>query len=138
VTSTTRPIDTTLLIAGASALAGSRCATCGTVTFPRQQSCPRCTGLDVDEHALAEEGTLWAFTEQLFPLKPPYAVQGTAFRPFVVGYVDVGGEVLVESRIVTADPAALRIGQRVRLTTEAFTPAGDVVTYAFTPTEESR
>ena len=65
-------------------------------------------------------------------------MQGTGFRPFVVGYVDLGGEVLVESRIVTADPAALRIGEQVRLTTEAFTPAGDLFTYAFTPTEESR
>ena len=69
-------------------------------------------------------GAVWAFTEQLFPPKPPYAVQGADFRPYVVGYVDLDGEVLVESRIVGVDPGALRIGQPVRLVTEAFTPAG--------------
>lgn len=135
--SAVRPIDTMLFADdGTDALVGSRCARCATVTFPRQDSCPKCTSIDVDTHILATEGTLWAFTEQLFPPKPPYAVQGSDFRPYLVGYVDLDGEVLVESRIVAADPSALRIGQHVSLVTEAFTPAGDVVTYAFTPTGE--
>ena len=115
------------------ALVGSRCRTCATVTFPRQVSCPRCASVDVEPHTLATEGTLWAFTEQLFPPKPPYAVQGADFRPYFVGYVELGGEVIVESRIVAA-PGSLRIGQPVRLITEAFAP-GDVVTFAFTPAE---
>ena len=41
---------------------------------------------------------------------------------------------IVESRIV-ATPGSLRIGQPVRLITEAFDPGGDVVTFAFTPDE---
>jgi uncharacterized OB-fold protein len=84
---------------------------------------------------LATEGTIWAFTEQLFPPKPPYAVQGADFNPYFVGYVDLGGEVIVESRIV-ATPGSLRIGQAVKLITEAFVPGTDVVTFAFTPAEE--
>jgi uncharacterized OB-fold protein len=116
------------------ALTGSRCRTCATVTFPRQTSCPRCAGVDVEAHTLATEGTIWAFTEQLFPPKPPYAVQGADFRPYFVGYVDLGGEVIVESRIV-ATPGSLRIGQPVRLITEAFAPGSDLVTFAFTPDE---
>jgi uncharacterized protein len=83
---------------------------------------------------LATEGTIWAFTAQLFPPKPPYAVQGADFRPYFVGYVDLGGEVIVESRIV-ATPGSLRIGQAVKLITEAFVPDRDVVTFAFTPAE---
>ena len=75
-----------------------------------------------DRTRCRREGTLWAFTEQLFPPKPPYAVQGADFRPYFVGYVDLGGEVIVESRIV-ATAGSLRIGQPVRLVTEAFTPA---------------
>ena len=131
------PVDASLFIDGDGlALAGSRCRTCATVAFPRQSSCSRCAGVDIEEHALPTEGTIWAFTEQLFPPKPPYAVQGAEFRPYYVGYVDLGGEVIVESRIV-ATTGPLRIGQPVRLVTEAFTPAGDVVTYAFTPDEET-
>ena len=34
-------------------LIGSRCRTCAAVTFPRQGSCPRCTGEDVEPHLLA-------------------------------------------------------------------------------------
>jgi uncharacterized OB-fold protein len=130
----TRLVDETLFAEGDGlALAGSRCRTCATVTFPQQGSCPRCAGVEVEVHALATEGTIWAFTEQLFPPKEPYAVQGPDFRPFPVGYVDLG-DVIVESRIVAA-PGSLHIGQRVRLVTEAFTPAGDVLTYAFAPEE---
>jgi uncharacterized OB-fold protein len=127
-----RPVDAALFADGATlALAGSRCRACGTVTFPRKGSCPRCAGVDVEAHPLATEGAIWAFTEQLFPPKPPYAVQDADFRPYFVGYVDLG-EVIVESRIV-AGPDSLSIGQEVSLVTEALTPAGDVLTYAFTP-----
>ncbi len=131
-----RPVDATLFVDGATvALAGSRCRTCSTVTFPQQVSCPRCAGLDVEAHSLATEGTIWAFTEQLFAPKPPYAVQGADFRPYFVGYVDLG-EVIVESRIV-AGSRSLRIGQRVGLVTEALTPDGDVLMFAFTPVDET-
>jgi uncharacterized OB-fold protein len=131
-----RPIDESLFAEGdALALAGSRCRTCETITFPRQVSCPRCAGVDVESHTLPTEGSLWAFTTQLFPPKPPYAVQGADFRPYVVGYVDLEGEVIVESRVVATDP--LEIGQRVKLIAEPFTPAGDVYTYAFTPLTKS-
>jgi uncharacterized OB-fold protein len=132
-----RLVDATLFADGdGQALAGSRCSRCATVTFPRQGSCPRCATSDVEPYTLPTRGAVWAFTEQLFPPKPPYAVQGADFRPYVVGYVDLDGEVLVESRLVGVDPGALRIGQHVRQVTEAFTPAGDVVTYAFTPVDD--
>jgi uncharacterized OB-fold protein len=131
-----RLVDARLFVDDATvALAGSRCRTCSTVTFPQQVSCPRCAGLDIEAHSLATEGTIWAFTEQLFPPKPPYAVQGADFRPYFVGYVDLG-DVIVESRIV-AGPGSLRIGQRVSLVTEAFTPDGDVLTFAFAPVSET-
>lgn len=135
--SSPRPVDATLFADGSlDALAGSRCRKCATVAFPRQNSCPRCTSVEVDAHTLPTRGTIWAFTEQLFPPKPPYAVQGADFRPYVVGYVDLDGEVLVESRLARPDGTELKIGQRVQLVTEAFTPAGDVITYAFAPIDD--
>ena len=61
-----RLVDESLFAEGDGlALAGSRCRTCSTVTFPRQDSCPRCAGVDVEVHALATEGTIWAFTEHV-------------------------------------------------------------------------
>ena len=55
-------------------LIGSRCARCGIVTFPTQDSCPRCASTDMEEHLLARRGRLWAWTTQHFPPpSPPYA-----------------------------------------------------------------
>jgi uncharacterized OB-fold protein len=123
------PLDPTVMTAEPR-LIGSRCERCLTVTFPRQGSCPRCTSVDVREHALATRGTLWTWTIQCFEPKPPYVANG-AFEPYGVGYVELPGEVRVESRLTVADPERLRIGMPMELTT---IPAhGDKVTYAFRP-----
>ena len=37
-------------------LIGSQCNRCGTVTFPRQSSCAKCTSEDVHTHELATRG----------------------------------------------------------------------------------
>lgn len=116
-------------------LIGGACRGCGTVTFPQQPSCPRCTGWDVEEHLLPRTGTLWSFTVQGFPPKPPY--RGPApFEPYGVGYVQLGDEVIVESRLTENDPDALRIGAPVELVVVPFRrddDGNDVVTFAFRP-----
>jgi uncharacterized protein len=76
---------------------------------------------------------------QRFPPKaPPYRGDSDpkTFKPFAVGYVELPGEVIVETRVRTDNFASLRIGMPMRLTTETFaTDAnGDaIVTYAFEP-----
>ncbi len=117
-------------------LAGSRCECCGTVTFPVSRSCPRCAQAGMTACALPDRGTLWTWTVQGFPPKPPYVSPADGFRTFPVGYVDLG-EVLVETRL-RADATRLSIGLPVRLVLElAWEIDGDpVVTYAFTPDEE--
>ncbi len=100
----------------APVLLGSACRVCGTVTFPRQASCPRCTSTDVGEHQLARQGTLWSWTVQRFrPKSPPY-VGPEEFEPYGVGYVELPGEVRVEARLTESDPARLRIGMPMELT----------------------
>ena len=58
------------------------------------------------EHLLARRGRLWAWTTQDFPPpSPPYAgPTGKDFVPFGVGYVELPGEVKVETRLTEADP----------------------------------
>ncbi len=54
-------------------LIGSRCTACGIVTFPTQDSCPRCASTEMEEHLLPRTGRLWAWTTQEFPPpSPPY------------------------------------------------------------------
>ena len=122
------------------ALAGSTCLACGAVTFPVQGSCPRCAGDDVVTVPLPRTGTLWGFTVQAFPPKTPYLrADERPFAPYAVGYVDLDHRVLVETRIMTEDPAALAVGDEMRLVIEELhrDESGPVLTYAFTPVAAS-
>jgi uncharacterized protein len=118
-------------------LIGGRCAKCGMVTFPTQDSCPRCASTAIEETLLERRGTLWAWTTQSFPPPPPYAgATGKDFVPFGVGYVELPGEVKVESRLTESDPSALRNGMEMELVIVPFRTDDDgneVVTFAFRP-----
>jgi uncharacterized OB-fold protein len=119
-------------------LIGSKCGACGIVTFPAQGSCPRCASTEMAEHLLARRGTLWAWTTQDFPPpSPPYAgPTGKEFVPFAVGYVELPGEVKVETRLTERDPDVLAHGMQMELVIVPFRTdddGNDVVTFAFAP-----
>jgi uncharacterized protein len=122
-------------------LIGGRCAACGTVTFPRQPGCPRCGADRVDRELLSRRGTLFTFTTQEFLPKEPYAGPETeeTFEGYALGYVELPGEVMVETRLTERDPAKLRIGMPVELVVVPFTvDAGgnQVLGFAFRPVEQ--
>jgi len=79
--------------------------------------------------ALSPTGTLWSWTIQNFePKRPPY--QGPVpFAPYMVGYVELPGEVIVAARIV--DVAEPRIGMPLVLRIISFDDARS--TFAFGP-----
>jgi uncharacterized OB-fold protein len=121
-------------------LIGSRCGACGMVTFPMQQSCPRCASTDMREQLLGQRGRLWAWTTQEFPPpSPPYdGASGENFVPFGVGYVELPGELKVETRLTDADPEKLREGMDMELVVVPFRTDDDgneVVTFAFRPVD---
>ncbi len=120
-------------------LIGSECVSCGTVTFPRQGGCAKCTGSEMVDRELSTRGTLWTWTVQAFPPKsPPYAgdADPDTFVPYGVGYVELPGEVKVEARLTVSDPDQLQIGSEMELVIVPLTTDEDgneVVTFAFTP-----
>jgi uncharacterized OB-fold protein len=119
-------------------LIGARCAACRIVTFPAQQSCPRCASTEMAEHLLPRRGRLWAWTVQCFPPpSPPYSgPTGKDFEPYGIGYVELPGEVKVESRLTVADPAVLQPGTEMELVVVPFRTddnGDEVVTFAFAP-----
>jgi uncharacterized OB-fold protein len=85
---------------------------------------------------LPSQGTLWSYTVQRFaPKSPPYA-GAQPFEPFALGYVELSGALIVESRLTEVAFDALRVGLRMELTTTEFRtdPDGTVVLiYAFRP-----
>jgi len=117
-------------------LIGSRCGACGIVTFPRQDSCPRCASTRMAEHPLPRRGRLWAWTTQEFPPpSPPYAgPTGDAFVPYAVGYVELGDEVRVETRLTAT--SGLQTGMEMELVLVPFRTddaGNEIVTFAFRP-----
>lgn len=120
-------------------LLASRCTDCGNHMFPQQDGCPRCSGHSTETVELERRGTLWTWTVQAFPPKaPPFAGDDDpdTFEPFGVGYIDIGGKLLVESRITVAEPDDLRIGMELELVVDPLyvnDEGEEVVTFAFAP-----
>src|SRR5437868_1076867 len=116
---------------GAPRLIGGRRKSDGRMVFPNPTG-PE--SRNYDPVRLSPEGRLWSFTVQRFrPKSPPYAgVEDEAsFQPYALGYVELPGEVIVESRIEAADLAALQVGAPMRLKLTPFRkPDGEVLTYA--------
>jgi uncharacterized OB-fold protein len=122
-------------------LVGGRCGGCGAVMFPRRAACNRCGDGVVDEELLPRRGTVWTWTTQSFLPKAPYIGNETDadFTGYVVGYVDLPGACMVQTRIdVPPDQAAqlAPIGTEVEAVAIDFPcqPDGEVFhTYAFRP-----
>ena len=96
----------------------------GRIRFPRPDGD---AGAAFEPVPLSRRGTLWSWTVQRFePKRPPYAGP-QPFEPFMLGYVELPGEVIVESLLVGID--APRIGMALELTTIPF--ADGHATFAF-------
>ena len=140
---TSQPIDPALYssLGEKPALAGSKCQSCGTVSFPTRESCPKCCGTDVKTVALETRGTLWTWTTQNFPPKsPPYAVPADRFQPYAVGYVELTGQVMVETRLIVDDHSLLEIGMEMELVLDEFAKDRSgraLTTFAFRPAPDN-
>ena len=81
-----------------------------------------------------------AYTVQRYrPKTPPYAGP-EAFTPWIVAYVELPGEVIVEARLVDVDFDAVEIGMPVRLVPLALDPgaAEPLAIPAFAPMDGER
>jgi uncharacterized OB-fold protein len=111
-------------------LIGGKDRATGRVVFPLPQN------QGFDRFHLPGSGTLWSFTiQRVAPRAPPY--RGIEpFQPFAVGYVELAGACIVESRLRVQHFDELHLGMSMQLTTQFLyiDAAGQhVITYAFEP-----
>ena len=73
----------------------------------------------MSEVSLSRTGTLWSWTVQGFTPKRPYTGD-SAYEPYGVGYVELPGQLIVETRLVETDPERLEIGMAMELVLTPF------------------
>lgn len=91
----------------------------------------------VERYPLSRKGRLWSFTSQGFRPKSPYEGPGEGphdFTPYLVGYVELPGEVIVESLLVDAELGDLKIGMPMEFAVVPFNE--EHTTFAFRPEKE--
>ncbi|QUL37400.1 Zn-ribbon domain-containing OB-fold protein [Erythrobacter sp. JK5] len=112
----------------------------GEIVFPMPQGD---AAKDVEPYKLSRHGKLWSWTTQGFLPKEPYEGPGSgpdegppAFVPFLLGYVELPGEVIVESRIVGAKLEDLHLDMPLEFCIVPFNNRYD--TFAFHPIAQSQ
>jgi len=87
-------------------------------------------GSEMEVVKLSSTGTLWSYTRQDFKPKPPYDGP-EEFTPFLLGYIELPGEIIVESHIVDASLDQLTLGMPMQLVIVPFDETRS--TFAFKP-----
>lgn len=124
-----RPIREGLFQLDPPALLGSRCAACGTNSFPPRAFCPAC--LDDGPHAvrpLARTGSVFSYTVV-------HQAPGGRRTPYVLGLVDLEADAVRVLAQIDVPAEAARIGLRVGLVLKQVDSAEGVpvLNYAFAP-----
>jgi uncharacterized OB-fold protein len=107
---------------GRVALIGTRCTSCQTFFFPKENHfCrnPACRGTTFDEVELSPRGTLWSFTNNCYAPPPPYVAKDP-FEPYALAAVELEREKMVvlgqvANGFSTAD---LEVGMSMELVVE--------------------
>jgi hypothetical protein len=80
------------------ALLGTRCAGCGSVFFPREETfCrnPGCASTKFDEVELSTRGRLWSYTNNCYAPPAPFVSPKDPFDPYAIAAVELDREKMV-------------------------------------------
>ena len=104
------------------ALVGSRCTTCGTVSFPPAAGfCrnPACAGEGFEEALLSRRGTIWSYTDAQYQPPPPYVPRTDPYEPFAIAAVELPEGLVVLGQVADGYGVAdLRVGAEAELVVE--------------------
>jgi uncharacterized OB-fold protein len=105
------PVVNYLVLGDDPHLVAQECVACGARYFGRRNACASCSGTTFRERRLAGEGTLRTFTI-VTRSAPGIEV------PYVAGVIDCEGTPVRANLVnVDANPDAIKLGMKVRLTT---------------------
>jgi uncharacterized OB-fold protein len=123
-------------------LLGTRCTTCGTTFFPREeQMCrnPSCAGAEFVETELSRTGTVWSYTNAAYQPPDPYIPVTDPYEPFAIAAVHLAAEDMVVLGQVVAGVGVedLHTGMEMELTLETLfvDDEGEQVVWKWRPVE---
>lgn len=122
------------------ALIGSRCETCGHVSFPRETTfCknPACDGEEFDDVELSRHGVVWSYTDAQYQPPPPYIPATDPYVPFALAAVELPEGLVVMGQVADGFGVAdLRVGDPVELVVETLyaDEGGDRTIWRWRPT----
>jgi uncharacterized OB-fold protein len=104
------------------ALLASRCATCGSVFFPRTEGfCrnPACDSEEFEVTELSRRGTVWSYTDAQYQPPPPYIPATDPYVPFALAAVELPEGLVVLGQLADGYGVAdVRVGSEVELVVE--------------------
>lgn len=111
----------------------------GEIIFPMPQGD---AAEGIEPYKLSRQGTLWSWTSQGFLPKEPYEGRGNGpdegppdFESYLIGYVELPGEVIVESRIVDTTLEELKLGMPMEFCVVPFNATH--TTFAYRPSHQA-
>jgi uncharacterized OB-fold protein len=104
------------------ALIGSRCTTCGHVSFPKETvfcKNPACSGEEFEDLLLSRRGRVWSYTDAQYQPPAPYVPRTDPYEPFALAAVELPEGLVVIGQVADGFGVTdLRVGAEVELVVE--------------------
>jgi len=104
------------------ALIGTKCRSCGTISFPRETTfCknPACSGEEYDDVELSRFGKVWSYTDAQYKPPAPYIATTDPYVPFALAAVELPEGLVVLGQVADGFGVAdLKVGNPVELVVE--------------------
>ena len=125
-------------------LIGSRCRSCRSYFFPREEfACrtPSCGATELEDVPLSATGTLWSYTDNHYKPPAPY-MSPDPFVPYAIAAVELADEKMVVLGQVANGTATgdLKVGMRMKLVVETLysDDAKDYLVWRWAPADGRR
>ncbi|KZF14824.1 MULTISPECIES: Zn-ribbon domain-containing OB-fold protein [Rhodococcus] len=104
------------------ALIGTKCQSCGTISFPREATfCknPSCFSEEFDDVELSRSGTVWSYTDAQYQPPPPYIPRSDPYEPFALAAVELPEGIVILGQVADGFGVDdLKVGNTVELVVE--------------------